>query len=80
MGGIINGVMGLFGMGASSPAPPAAPPAAPTMSTAAQAAQTQEQEMAKRLALGRSSTYLTSGGAAGLSNLGSVSTSQLLGG
>lgn len=60
--------------------PAQANPDVPTMdNTAAEADAQADEENKRRAASGSASTYLTSGGAAGLSNVGAVSSSGLLG-
>lgn len=59
---------------------PEATPEVPNMANTTAEADAQLEEENKRRALyGKSSTYMTSGGAAGLANTGTVSTSGLLG-
>lgn len=59
---------------------PQANPEVPTVANTSAEADAQIEEENKRRALyGKSSTYLTAGGGAGLSDTGTVSTSGLLG-
>lgn len=70
----------LMGVSPKKAKAPQANPEVPTMANTDAQAEVQIDEENKRRAMyGKSSTYLTSGGAAGLSNTGTVSTSGLLG-
>ena len=70
----------IFGLNTKKAPPAQANPAPPTLgNTSAEADAQIDDENKRRAMYGKSSTYLTSGGSAGLSNTGTVSTSGLLG-
>jgi len=70
----------LLGVSPRKAKAPAPNPAVPTEANTATDANAQiDEENKRRASFGRSSTYLTSGGGAGLANTGTVSTSGLLG-
>lgn len=85
MSGIISGIGninhwagGLLGINSKKAKDPATPPPAPTASnTAATADAAAEEELRRRQAGGRSSTILN--GPTGVSDMGTVSSSGLLG-
>lgn len=75
---LMRGIGNAMGVSPRAAKAPKANPDVPTMdNTAAQADAANEEELKRRAASGRSSTYLTGG--AGLANTGTVSTSGLLG-
>lgn len=70
----------VLGTSTKKAAPAQANPDVPTMANTSTEADAQiDEENKRRAAYGKSSTYLTAGGGAGLSNTGTVSTSGLLG-
>lgn len=70
----------LLGVSPKKASAPAANPDVPTAANTSATADAEIDEENKRRALyGKSSTYMTPGGGAGLSNTGTVSTSGLLG-
>lgn len=70
----------VLGTSTKKAAPAQANPDVPTMANTSAEADAQIDEDNKRRAMyGKSSTYMTAGGGAGLSNTGTVSTSGLLG-
>lgn len=78
LGNINHTLMKLVGQDTKKPKDPTPAPPAPTMSnTAPQADKAADDELRRRQLGGRSSTMLTGG--AGLSNMGTVSSSSLLG-
>lgn len=70
----------VLGTSTKKAAPAQANPDVPTLANTSATADAQiDEENQRRAMYGKSSTYLTSGGGAGLSNTGTVSTSGLLG-
>jgi hypothetical protein len=75
-----RGLGNILGVSPKKASAPAANPAVPTVANTTAEADAQIDEENKRRAMyGKSSTYLTSGGGAGLADTGTVSTSGLLG-